>query len=42
MKNIKILSEFLKELEKEKLIEIKFNKDNIDVISNRFLTGQKL
>ena len=41
MTEIKLLSYFVKELEKANLIEIKTNKD-LDILANKYLTNQKL
>lgn len=42
MNEIKNLIEFLKELEKANLIELKMSDDRLEIVANKFLTGQKL
>lgn len=42
MNEIKTLVNFLKELEKENLIELKMSDERLEIIANKFLTGQNL
>jgi hypothetical protein len=42
MENPKLLATFLKELENANLIELKISDERLEIVANKFLTGQNL
>ena len=42
MDRIKDLKDFVNELENANLIDVKIDQDRLEILANRFLTGQKI